>query len=491
MQHKYLSIIVHLALEIIYINAQRCVLLDSASVNRCDYLGRSALHHAAGNGHVGCVVFLVAFGANIWALDNDFNTPLDAAASHNRMAVVRRLEAAAADQMYSSIKTVKKQRATAIRDAEKRARRFLRKSRHETETDRLDSGRAFRGYTDPDGEEGRPGNSPSYVSLTLSSSLSGRSALSDLRPSSNERNFPSCSTYFGIGAAPLTANSSSSSSRSIGQPNGATNGSKNGSLLGALARKLQRKPRYLSTFASEPALNCGEQESPTVHKINGYTAAVKSTSRLYAHRTNLDIKGEISKPNGHHQQSRRPLTPFHVGQSAEIVVQHADESLEIEDIGSSPTDRQFWIQRNARGGLAVQVSDDPSTGSRDAKRLDPASKSVDQTSVPDTNPSAVIVTADHQNSGTFRESSRNTNAARCFPERIESGLEAFLRAHGLLEYITVLTREKLDMNSLVLVDDLDLKELGIPLGPRRILLDAIAKRRTMLSNAGRISDKRF
>lgn len=321
------------------------------------------------------------------------------------------------------------------------------------------------------------------MSLTLSSSLSGRSALSELRPpypSSNGKKFP-YSTYFEIGGPPLTANSS--------QSNGG--GSKNGSLLGALARKLQRKPRYLSTFASEPALNGVERESPIVHKNNGYrpATAVKSTSRLYTHRTNLDIKGEIgSRPD--HQQPRRPSTPFHTGQSTEIVVHQGDESLEIEDVDGSPTDKQFWIQRDVRGHTTVPVSDDPSTWSRDADHLDPASKSLDRTSAPETSPSVVIVTTDHHNSGTFYESSTNIRAVR-FPERIESGLEAFLRTYDLLEYITVLTREKLDMNSIVLVDDLDLKELGIPLGPRRILLDAIAKRRTVVSNPGRISDARF
>ena len=45
--------------------------------DKCDFLGNTALHCAAINGHMSCVTFLVSFGANIWALDNDFHTPLD------------------------------------------------------------------------------------------------------------------------------------------------------------------------------------------------------------------------------------------------------------------------------------------------------------------------------------------------------------------------------------------------------------------------------
>ena len=71
-----------------------------------------------------CVVFLVAFGVNIWSLDNNFNTPLDVAAFHNpRMTVVSCLDKAAAE-MSSNVRAIKKQRESAIIEAERRAKRF-------------------------------------------------------------------------------------------------------------------------------------------------------------------------------------------------------------------------------------------------------------------------------------------------------------------------------------------------------------------------------
>ncbi|GCC17866.1 hypothetical protein chiPu_0017710 [Chiloscyllium punctatum] len=49
-------------------------------------------------------------------------------------------------------------------------------------------------------------------------------------------------------------------------------------------------------------------------------------------------------------------------------------------------------------------------------------------------------------------------------------LEQVLKAHGLLEFLGVLEKEKLDLESLVICSDAELKELGIPLGPRKKLL---------------------
>nr|XP_008122633.1 PREDICTED: ankyrin repeat and SAM domain-containing protein 4B [Anolis carolinensis] len=45
--------------------------------DKCDIWGNTPLHLAAANGHLHCVSFLITFGANIFALDNDMRSPLD------------------------------------------------------------------------------------------------------------------------------------------------------------------------------------------------------------------------------------------------------------------------------------------------------------------------------------------------------------------------------------------------------------------------------
>uniref|UniRef100_A0A4W3H560 Phospholipase DDHD2-like n=1 Tax=Callorhinchus milii TaxID=7868 RepID=A0A4W3H560_CALMI len=57
--------------------------------------------------------------------------------------------------------------------------------------------------------------------------------------------------------------------------------------------------------------------------------------------------------------------------------------------------------------------------------------------------------------------------------------EQALEALGLFEYKETLEKERVDLQSLVLCSDTDLKELGIPLGPRRKIL-SLTKRLSRL-----------
>ncbi|KAA0200405.1 hypothetical protein HAZT_HAZT002173 [Hyalella azteca] len=66
--------------------------------DKCDNFGNTSLHCAAAKGHVPCVTFLVNFGANIYALDNQYHSPKDLAAIGNRQEVLRFLDSASAKQ---------------------------------------------------------------------------------------------------------------------------------------------------------------------------------------------------------------------------------------------------------------------------------------------------------------------------------------------------------------------------------------------------------
>jgi hypothetical protein len=52
-------------------------------------------------------------------------------------------------------------------------------------------------------------------------------------------------------------------------------------------------------------------------------------------------------------------------------------------------------------------------------------------------------------------------------------IEAFLQNLKLEEFIDLFNREKIDMESLFLLNEIDLKNMGLPLGPMRILLNAM------------------
>ena len=76
--------------------------------DKCDIWGNTPLHRAACNGHIHCISFLVNFGANIFALDNELRTALDVAASRDRHECVRLLDRAATEQNVANPRKVSK-----------------------------------------------------------------------------------------------------------------------------------------------------------------------------------------------------------------------------------------------------------------------------------------------------------------------------------------------------------------------------------------------
>lgn len=88
--------------------------------DKCDIWGNTPLHLAAANGHQNCLSFLVAFGANVWCLDNDYHTPLDMGAAKGHVDCVRYLDSIAAKQITLNPKLVGKLKDRAFRATERR-----------------------------------------------------------------------------------------------------------------------------------------------------------------------------------------------------------------------------------------------------------------------------------------------------------------------------------------------------------------------------------
>lgn len=70
-------------------------------------------------------------------------------------------------------------------------------------------------------------------------------------------------------------------------------------------------------------------------------------------------------------------------------------------------------------------------------------------------------------------------------------LKRFLAAYSLEEHFELLVQQEIDLDTLVLLTDEDLKFLNLPLGPYRRLAVAIQERKTALSNPGAIIDSRL
>lgn len=82
--------------------------------------------------------FLVNFGANLFALDNDFHTPMDVAASRDQMNCVRFLDSAASQQTMQNPKNVAKLKKQAVKDAERKVKECEKvKKKHQSKMDKM------------------------------------------------------------------------------------------------------------------------------------------------------------------------------------------------------------------------------------------------------------------------------------------------------------------------------------------------------------------
>nr|XP_032831965.1 ankyrin repeat and SAM domain-containing protein 4B-like [Petromyzon marinus] len=92
----------------------------SGDPERTDLWGNSALHLAAGAGHLECVSFLADMDAGLWALDNNFHSALELAALRANSDCVALLDAAIADRGRKDPRGVTRAKEKARREAEKR-----------------------------------------------------------------------------------------------------------------------------------------------------------------------------------------------------------------------------------------------------------------------------------------------------------------------------------------------------------------------------------
>ncbi|KAJ3600904.1 hypothetical protein NHX12_031877 [Muraenolepis orangiensis] len=129
-----------------HIDALQLICSRGGDPDRSDIWGNTPLHHAANNGHMHILSFLVNFGANLVALDNDFHTAMDVAASRDRMECVRFLDASVSQQTTRDPRRVAALRKEAGKEAEKRVKLCEKvKRRHQSKMDKM--------YRGADGDE--------------------------------------------------------------------------------------------------------------------------------------------------------------------------------------------------------------------------------------------------------------------------------------------------------------------------------------------------
>uniref|UniRef100_H9GCC2 SAM domain-containing protein n=1 Tax=Anolis carolinensis TaxID=28377 RepID=H9GCC2_ANOCA len=351
--------------------------------DKCDIWGNTPLHLAAANGHIHCVSFLITFGANIFALDNDMRSPLDVAASRYHYECVRILDNAATEQTIKNPKRVSRLKAQAPQDAERQIRECERRQeKHEHQMNRNFN----KGSVN---SAGRTGTWSKVSGIFSPGSLSALPKyLSDTfkrRPKKNGENVDKQET------------GGSGWEKDVGAGRTAVMDVFNEEEEDQLAKELNRKA----------SISDGEEEEQASRSIfnrpglgNLDFSMGKNADRAFMKKE--DVRFKI--PNG--------LLSFEEPEDAEDadVETDPDESWAEEEIG--------W--------------DDGKV---------------------ETTP-----------------------------------LEVFLAAQSLDEFLPILMRENIDLETLMLCLDEDLRSIQMQLGPRKKILQAISRRKQALESPGKAGD---
>lgn len=70
-------------------------------------------------------------------------------------------------------------------------------------------------------------------------------------------------------------------------------------------------------------------------------------------------------------------------------------------------------------------------------------------------------------------------------------LERFLTAWGLGEYMPMFEEQKIDLDTLMMLTESDIKSLKLPIGHHRKLVNAINERKAALESPGEVVDSRL
>ncbi|XP_007891826.1 ankyrin repeat and SAM domain-containing protein 4B [Callorhinchus milii] len=372
--------------------------------NVCDIWGNTPLHHAATNGHLHVVTFLINFGANIWALDNDFHSAMDAAAAKDRMECVRLLDTAATKQNITHPKQVARLKEKARKDAEKQIKECERlKKKHEN--------RRNKKYT-----------------REMEASSSGSGPMHGETVSSLSHHFSKVSTSQRSGTAPSF-------------------------MKGSLQKKLKKK-----------------EGKATAERQLGKDVIFVSHEGSNGLRTNvIDVFGEEeNRASERSDEAREFEDGDHFGH----------ESLfKRAGLGNMLFRRNFTLGMGIEEEMSTEneIEDAGSRLRNELLKSDWGLKMAENLE---------DVDEDLEEELPWNEEDIGLDD----DEPGTTPLEAFLASQNMMEFIPFLAREQIDLDSLMLCSDDDLRGIRLPLGPRKKLLSAVEKRKMIIKNPQKLID---
>ena len=434
----------------------------SGDPDKMDLMGFTSMHHAAQNGHINCVTFLVNFGANVWAMDNEHQTPLDIAALQNREDIVKFLDETQNVQLHKSPKVVQALKEKAMKEADRNAKYYLKiqdKASKELERSR----RKMDKIEIQQNGDFQPPNEESFIKkLTLRMKGTNKyknaknangtvSAFSDL-VNVNSKSGTSRRSAAKTGSNTMTAFKVSE----YDDTGKRTIKSVKGTLVRKDAQVLYVTDREITESGARPALT---------NVFHGTTLDDKSWNK--SKKDNLTDSGNDSFDSN-----------------------LADED-EAPGIFNRPNFGQIAFRKRMDHLNTFKAVDIP------IDDLDPANCTEETEFVEDTERRHSSGTDSFGTAG----SSGEAGELPWKPEDVEfdddeeenefSTVIVFLESCGLTNYTKLFTDGEVDMDALMRLTNQDFQDMGLPIGPRRKLMDAIQRRRVVLTEPAQMYDSQL
>ncbi|XP_037039366.1 Usher syndrome type-1G protein homolog [Bradysia coprophila] len=445
------------------LDALRLLVGRGGEPDKSDQFGNTALHLAAAKGHLQCVDFLVKFGVNLYSLDIDRHSAKDLAAINNRDDILRYLDSATAQLELKDRKKAKIFKENAEKQCEKRTKEYAKKQQKLDQTQENDvrpmphrpstvlADWKHRLWSTSQGNlkqtqrEQITANGTKFSAL-VGGTIAGRGAVERKANAIKAKQNSLLQTDFKVGEIEPSGKRSVRSLQGVRRDSEVI-------YVGTFSANgdIGKRGKIADVFEVEDNEIGGEIENETEKKrANGtYGTMARSFSQpdlLEANEGEVSEEVILQRPSGLFDRPMLGSLAFRRSVTAALSDLNADSS----SVGSSNTSthKEHIKPRSFKPRTHLVVSDsesDDDDGSTDA---------------------------DEQEDGL-------------------TPLERFLTAWGLEEHIHIFQKQQIDLDTLMLLTESDLKSLQLPLGPFRKLATAIQERKSALLNPGTIQDSRL
>lgn len=479
-----------------HLEALRLIVGRGGDVDRCDYLGLTPLHHAASRGLIHVVSYLVNWGANIFALNNDNQSALDLALENSKSDVAQFLDAEAAQQQMKNPKHAAKLREKAQRQMEESIKKYEKlteqAAKEAEKQQRKLANDTVRSHRSPSLDEASQQKERKGIFQSVTMALRGnKSQRSKMSTQSSGKTY---SDIAGISQGPKggVAKKINRRSHDLNGTTGAHDAFKVSDLDQSGKRTLRSAQGVLSGKSSDVMYLTGQRGGGEGTRASTEDLLTSSSSRPTAQDVFSGHNRSLN--NNLYKSKSEPDLLLDSGNGSYFEDEDEENSIGIFNRPGFGKTAFFSSSKFANTLQSFENGQGDADGAL-ANGL-PHSDSL---------PNGEIRSSGHEGLGVpAGPGSWVGDSAKEIPwdpdevdpldddddQTVSSPIEMLLWSEGLENYLHRFLQEKVDLDMLVKTKNLDadLKEIGLPFGPRKKLQDSIQRRKDILDQPKYLSD---